>query len=69
MNMPCKAVRYDKDAYRIEDAQGTVVAMALRLTNDRWALYDTEDHRLSRRTWSKPAEVAAEFDVLPNRQK
>lgn len=58
-----KAVRHDSIAYRIE-REGTVVAMALALSNDRWALYDLQEHRLSRSTWAKPAQVAEAFDAL-----
>lgn len=55
-----KVVRYDKDVYRIE-LDGVIVAMAMRLTNDRWALNDTNDRRISKSTWSKPAEVAKAY--------
>lgn len=58
-----KAVRYDKDAYRIE-LDGVVVAMALRLSNDRWALHDTDDRRIGARTWGKPAEVATAYGAM-----
>lgn len=59
------AVRYDKDAYRIQRGDD-IVAMALRLANGAWSLYDTSDRRLSKRTWTKPAEVAKAFDEIDN---
>lgn len=53
-----KAVRYNSDAYRIE-LDGEAVAIALRLGNGRWGLYDARDERkMSDRTWDKPADVA-----------
>lgn len=55
-----KAVRYDKDAYRIE-LDGTVVAMALRMANGSWAMFDAADRRIGKRTWAKPADVAEAF--------
>lgn len=58
-----RAVRYDKDAYRLE--RGTdIVGTALRLTNDRWALFDREERRLTRSTYPNPAAVAAAFDSM-----
>ena len=58
-----KAVRYDKDVYRIE-IDDEVVAMALRLGNDRWALFDKDDRRIDRRSWPKPADVAKAYAEL-----
>ena len=55
-----KAVRYDKDAYRIE-LDGEIVAMALRMANDSWALFDTSDKRIGGRSWPKPADVAKAY--------
>lgn len=58
-----RAVRYDKDTYRIQQGDD-VVALAQRLSNDRWVLVDTNDHRLEKRSHAKPKDVAAAYDAL-----
>lgn len=58
-----KAVRYDKNASRIERG-GDIVAMALRLANNRWGLYDRDERRLVTKTFENPAAVAEAFDLL-----
>lgn len=61
--MPALVQRYNQDAYRIlVDAE--VVAMALRLANDRWALFDLNDRRMSKMSFATPKEVATHFDEL-----
>lgn len=58
-----KAVRYDKNAYRIE-LDGKQIATALRLSNDQWGLYDIDEKALTKRTWAKPADVAKAYDEV-----
>lgn len=60
---PPKAVRYDANAYRLEQ-DGQLIAMVLRLANDRWSLFDLDDKRITSRTWSKPSEAAAAYDTI-----
>jgi hypothetical protein len=62
---PAKAVRYDRDVYRIQRGGDDVLAFAMRLSNGRWALCDTDDRRLDGRTYDGPKEIAAAFDALP----
>lgn len=40
-----KAVRYDKNSYQLV-RNGKVVAIASRLTNDRWQVNDMNDRRI-----------------------
>lgn len=63
MRIRSRAVRYDKDAYRIQHGE-QIVAMALRLANGAWGLYDMQDRRLARETWATPAEVAEAFEQM-----
>lgn len=63
-----RAVRYDKDTYRIQKGDD-VVALAQRLTNDRWVLVDTNDHRLEKRSHAKPKDVAAAYDALKDAER
>jgi len=56
-----RVVRYDADSSRIQHGD-EIVAMALRLANGRWGLYDTEERRLTKATFSSPDEVAEAFD-------
>lgn len=59
-----KAHRYDKDVYRIQREGDEVLAFAMRLSNDRWSLTDTNDRRIGKGTYGSPKEVAAAFDAL-----
>jgi hypothetical protein len=58
-----RAVRYDKDTYRIQEGDD-VVAMAQRMANDRWSLCDINDRRIGKRTYATPKEVAVAFDAI-----
>lgn len=52
-----KLVRYSKDVYQIHDDSGAVVYLALRLANDRWGAYDSNDNRLTKQSFSTPKDV------------
>jgi hypothetical protein len=53
--------RFDADDTQILD-DGKVVAHALRLTNNRWALFDANDRRLSvGSSFNTSAEAARTF--------
>lgn len=56
-----RSVRYDKDTHRIQIGD-EVVALAQRLTNDRWVLNDMNDRRMEKRSHASPKEVAAAYD-------
>lgn len=59
-----KLERYDKDCYRIFEG-GSVVAFALRLSNDRWRLSDLDDFPLlGRKSFDKPKSVLAAWEAL-----
>jgi len=58
-----RAVRYDRDTHRIQRGDD-VVALAQRLSSDRWSLCDTNDVRIGRRTYATPKEVATAFDEI-----
>ncbi len=66
--MPAIIQRLDSNAYRIL-VETEVVAMAFRLSDDRWALFDMDDHRMSNRSFSTPQEAATHFDELDNRDR
>lgn len=64
--MPALIQRSSQDAYRIVvDAE--VVALALRLTNGRWVMFDMNENRMSPLSFETPKEVAAHFDELLSR--
>lgn len=59
-----KLERYDKDCHRIVEG-GSVVAFAIRLSNDRWRLSDLDDFPLlGRRSFAKTTEVLAAWEAL-----
>jgi 8-oxo-dGTP diphosphatase len=58
-----RLVRYDADAQRIQRGDA-VVAMALRLANDRWCLTDANDRRIGRMTYDTPKDVLKAYDAL-----
>ena len=62
--MNAQAVRYDKDCYRIMVGE-TIVGFALRLTNNRWCMTDTNDKHLSKQSYARPDDVAAAWVVEP----
>jgi hypothetical protein len=43
--MHTKAVRYDKNTYHLV-RDGSIVAIASALTNNRWQVNDTQDRRI-----------------------
>jgi len=51
-----KLDRHDKDCYRIMEGTA-IVGFAMRMSNGKWGAYTTDDIRLTRLTFSKPAEV------------
>lgn len=61
-----RAVRYDDDACRIQRGD-EIVAMALRLSNSRWGLYDTQERKITGRTFGSAAAVAKAFDAIKER--
>lgn len=59
-----KLERFDKDCYRIVE-RTSVVAFALRLTNDRWRLTDVDDTSiLGNQSFDKPKDVLAAWQAL-----
>lgn len=62
--MSIKLDRYSVDAYRIVDEKGAVVYMALRLANNEWGAYDSEEKRVSKRTFNSPSAVLAFFETM-----
>jgi hypothetical protein len=59
-----KLERFDKDCYRIVEG-GSVVAFAIRLSNDRWRLSDVDDFPLlGNRSFDKPKDVLAAWQAL-----
>lgn len=61
--VPARAVRYDRDSHRIQRGE-EIVAMAIRLANDRWCLNDVSDRRIGGRTYASPKEVVADYERL-----
>lgn len=61
---PARAVRYDAIAYRIQRGD-EIVAMALQLANDRWAIHDLSDRRIDRATYATPKAAADSFERAP----
>lgn len=61
--IPARAVRYDRDSQRIQRGD-EIVAMAMRLANDRWCLNDMSDRRIGGRTYASPKEVVADYERL-----
>lgn len=55
--------RYDNDAQRIMD-DGEIVGMALRLANNQWGLFDTNEVRVCDQAFGRPKDVLAHFSVL-----
>lgn len=60
---PARAVRYNADASRIQRGD-EIVAMALKLTNGRWGLYDCNEQKLTPTTYKSARDVAAAFNKL-----
>ena len=59
-----KLERYDKDCHRIVEG-GSVVAFAIRLSNDRWRLSDIDDFPLlGRKSFDKPKSVLAAWEAM-----
>ncbi len=58
-----RAVRYDKDTHRIQQGDD-IVALAQRLSNNRWVLNDRNDQRMEKRTHSTPRQVARAYDEI-----
>lgn len=61
--IPARAVRYDRDSQRIQRGE-EIVAMAMRLANDRWWLTDMRDRRIGKRTYASPGEAVADYERL-----
>lgn len=63
--MVITAKRYNKDVYRIVKDDGAgggeIVGFAIRLTNEKWSMTDTEDRSLDRVQYGSPKEVAERF--------
>lgn len=57
-----KAERVDASIYRILDGE-KVVALAMRLTNKKWALHDPNDKRLTATTFDAPKDAAAHYEA------
>lgn len=52
-----KLIRYNNDVYQILDEIGAVAFLALRLGNDKWGAYDSNDTRLTKQSFDKPTDV------------
>lgn len=62
--MSLKLNRSSADAYRIDDEQGDVVYMAIRLTNDRWGAFDADEKRVNTEEYASPTAVLGYFETL-----
>ena len=57
-----KVKRYDGDCCRIMSDDDAIVGLALRLANDLWGAFDTNERRLTRQSFETPGGVRYWFE-------
>ena len=56
--------RFDRDCHRIVDASGSVMALILRLANEQWGLYGTDEASLTKRRFQRPSDALDHFSKM-----
>jgi hypothetical protein len=64
MTTKIRTERAFKDTYRLVDEAGTVLGLAMELTNGEWGLYDTCATRLSLSRFARPRDAGVELERL-----
>jgi hypothetical protein len=62
--MKLSLVKYDKNCWPIQDEDGVVHYMALSLSNDRWSLVDSNDRRVTDKTFVNPQAAYDEVKII-----